>query len=274
MNDLTIIGTITIDRLHTLDKVEKLFGGIPWFAIELSQDTNVKVGIITNIGEDFPKGNIPEFISKTSKINIVGKRTTALDIFPNQKGVPAKIRNFTGTIHLRDLPIGKVAIISPLFQEVSLNSIKKLRSKFTTIIIDIQGFTRPQFKLNMRLSDDIKTEPKELSQLCKIADIIKFSVNEFEVVLRGLSLTEKLKTLHSWGLNNIIVTKSDKGCLISTANSQPKLLPVKPILTNKTVGAGDKFLILMGTFLARNNTFENSVIKAQSKLQKIMEVQI
>jgi hypothetical protein len=274
MNDLTIIGTITIDRLHTLDKVKKLFGGIPWFAIELSQGTNIKLGIITNIGKDFPMGDISKPISEISTMNIVGKKTTTLDIFPDQKGVPAKIRNFTGAIHFSDLPIGKVAIISPLLQEISLKLIKKLRSKFTTIIIDIQGFTRLQFKPSMRLSDDTKTEPKELSQLCKIADIIKFSENEFEAVLQGLPFAEKLKTLHSWGLKNIIVTKSDKGCLISTINSQPKLLPVKPILTNNIVGAGDKFLILMGIFLAGNNTLENSVIKAQNKLQRILEVQI
>lgn len=271
MNDVTIIGTITIDRLHFRGGIRNFIGGIPWFAIELSQDTNVKLGIITNIGEDFPIVKIPSSIFKASKINVLDRKTTTLDIFPDQKGVPAKVKNFTGRIPNQDLPTGSVVIISPLFQEVSVNSIEKLRAKFTTIIVDIQGFTRPPFKPNMRLSDDIKSEPQELAQLCKTADVIKFSENEFDVVLQGLAFADKLKTFHSWGLKNIIITKSDNGCLISTANSQPKQLPVKPIKIHNTIGAGDKFLILFGIFLSRNNSFENSVTKAQGKLHKIME---
>lgn len=274
MNDLTIVGTITFDRLHFRDHTQESFGGIPWFAIEFSQNEKIKIGILTNVGENFPMEKIPSRILKASKVNLVGKNTTTLDIFPDQRGVPAKVKNFTGEIQHIDLSTGKVVIVSPLFQEISLNSIKKLKPKFTTIVVDIQGFTRPPFKPNMRLSDDIKTEPKELQQLCKIADAIKFSENEINVVLPRFPLTKKIETLHSWGLKNIVITKSDKGCLISTTNSQTKTLSTKSITTSDTIGAGDKLLILLGTFLAKDNTFEDSVIKAQNKLHRMMEAKI
>ena len=274
MNDLTIVGTITIDRLHFRNEIRESFGGTPWFAIELSQDEKLKIRIVTNVGRDFPFKKLPKHILKASKINVTGENTTTLDIFPDRKGVPAKVKDFTGEIKNISSLRSNVIIISPLFQEISINSLKKLRAKFTTIIIDIQGFTRLSFMQNMKLSDDIKTEPKVLPQLCRIADIIKFSENELDVVLPKLTLNKKLLTLHSWGLKSVVITQSDKGCIISTNNSLPKILPVKTIKTSDAVGAGDKFLILLGIFLAKNNRFENSVIMAQDRLLKIMEAKI
>ena len=274
MNELTIIGTITVDRLHFRHQIRESLGGIPWFATELNPNERLKMRIVTNVGKDFPFKKVPKHILKASKINVVCGNTTTLDIFPDRKGVPAIVKDFTGEIKNINSLRGKVIIISPLFQEISVKSIKKLRAKFTTMIIDIQGFTRQSFKQNMKLSDDIKAEPKELPQLCKLADVMKFSENEFEVVFPGLPLSKRLETLHSWGLKNIVITKSDKGCLISTTNSQPKTLSVKSVAISDTIGAGDKFLILLGTFLVKNNNFEDSVMKAQRKLQMIMKAQV
>lgn len=274
MNDLTIVGTITIDRLHFRDHTRESFGGAPWFATELSDLSGIKVGIVTNVGKDFPIEKISKPILKASKIDATHKKTTTLDIFPDQKGVPAIVKDLTGRIRSLDSLEGKVVVVSPLFQEVSTKLIKKLKKKFTTIVIDIQGFTRPPFKQNIKLSDKMKKEPKELSQLCKVADIIKFNENELNAVLPGLSLRKKLTALHSWGVNNIVITQADKACLISRSNEQLKTVPVKPVETSDTVGAGDKFLILLGTFLAKNNSLENSVINAQRSLQTIMEKKV
>lgn len=211
MNDLTIIGTITLDRLHFRDHTRESFGGAPWFAIKLSLKSELQIGIVTNVGKDFSTKRIPNNLFKTSEINVVKGNTTILDIFPDQEGVPTKVKDFTREIKNTNLLGGKVVIISPLFQEISIKSIKKLRRKFTIIIIDIQGFTRPPFKPNMKLSDDIKTEPKALSQLCKIADVIKFSDNELSAVLPRLPLEEKLSVLHALGVKNIVVTQSHRG---------------------------------------------------------------
>lgn len=271
MNDLTIIGTITFDRLHFRDHTRESFGGAPWFAIELNQNKKLKIGIATNIGKDFPTEKIPERIFEASKINIVNETTTTLDIFPDQKGIPAKVRNFTGEIKNIDSLKGKVVIISPLFQEIPIKSIKQCRKRFTIMIIEIQGFTRPRFKQNMKLSNDIKTAPKKLSQLCKIADVIKFSENELDAILPELLLEEKLNKLHTWGLKNIVITQSNKGCLISERNSKIKTIQTKAVSLTNTVGAGDKFVFLLGTFLAKNNSFKDSVIKAQRSLQILME---
>lgn len=274
MNDLTVIGTITVDRLHFGKKIIESLGGAPWFAVELSKSNNIKLGIVTNVGTNFPNSKFPKRILLSSRINKVGEETTTLDIFPDKKGVPASIKVFTGPILKASSLKGKVVIISPLLQEASIEFIKKLKSKFGTIIIDVQGFTRPAFKPDMNLSDDIKKEPKNLRQLCQIADVVKFSENEFEVVLPDMMFLKKLERLHSWGLKNIVVTMSGKGCLISSINSKPKTLPVKRIKATNIVGAGDKFLILLGEFLAKNNSLEESVIKAQSKLSTIMEAQL
>jgi hypothetical protein len=274
MNDLTIIGTITIDRLHFCNQIKESFGGIPWFAIELNLNKKLKMSIVTNVGKDFSVNKIPKHILKVSKINVVRENTTTLDIFADQDGTPAIVKNFTGTIKNINSLKGKVAIISPFFQEISLESINKIRKKFNTLIIDIQGFTRPIYKQNIKLSDYIKTEPKVLSQLCKIADIIKFSENEMKVIKPKLSLREKFIALHNLGLKNIILTRADKGCMISKAGLPPKTFSVKAINVLNNIGVGDKFLTLLGFFLTKNNSFEESVRKAQNKLQILIRKQI
>lgn len=274
MNDVTVVGTITVDRLHFRDHTREAFGGAPWFATEISDTNDLKVGIVTNVGRDFLLERIPQPILEASKINSSHRNMTTLDIFPEEEGIPAIVKNFTGEIRNIGSLRGRVVIITPLFQEVSIELIKKLRKRFTIIIADIQGFTRPLFEPNIRLSDEIKTEPKGLRQLCEIVDVLKFSENEFDIVLPGLPLEDKLTRLHSWGIKNIVITRADKGCLVSRSGSQLKAIATKPIETSDTVGAGDRFLILLGAFLARNNSLEDSVMQAQQRLQNIMGAHI
>lgn len=266
----TVIGTITKDNIHSRNKKKELFGGAPWFAVEIAEELEIPVRIVTNVGKDFPLDKIPDNILRLSKISIVGEQTTSLDIFASEKNVPAIVRSFTGEIKDIESLTGHLAIISPLFQETNPSSIMKLREQFDTIILDIQGFTRPPFTENMRLSDGIKTHPENLPELLKAIDILKCSDNELEAMFRGQPTQSKLKNLHNLGIKSIIVTKGKEGCILSK-NSVTTEFRAKSVPNANIVGAGDKFIILVGIFLLYNNSLEKSIELAQRKLEKMME---
>lgn len=270
MNTITVIGTITKDNIHFRNQTRESFGGSPWFAIEIARELKMPISIVTNVGKDFPLNTIPDDILKSSKVDTTNGETTIIDIFADEKNVPAIIKNFTGKIKNIDSLEGGIVIISTLFQEIRPKSIKKLRGKFDTIILDIQGFTRPSFTKDMRLSDDIKTQPENLQDVCKAVDILKCSENELDALFERQSVQNKLKRLHDWGVENVIMTKGEKGCLLST-NSVVTEFQARIIRNASTVGAGDKFLILVGTFLMADNSLAKSIELAQRKLEKIME---
>lgn len=271
MNNLVIIGTITRDRIHTGNKTWELFGGAPWFAVEIAKKLKVSLSIVSKVGRDFPIDQIPEKILKESKINMVDQKTTKLDIFADQDKIPAIIKGFTGKLKGFNSANGKIVIISPLFQEISIKSIKQLRKNFNKIILDLQGFTRPAFKQNMLLSDDIKMQPTNLHTICQFTDILKCSDNEFNVLFEKDTVKEKLRKLHQWGIKNVIVTTGARGCWLSSKNSSITEFKTKPIRVLNTIGAGDKFLILVGIFLLKSNSLEKSIILAQRMLERIMK---
>jgi sugar/nucleoside kinase (ribokinase family) len=270
MKTLTVIGTITKDIIHFRNEVRESFGGSPWFAVEISKELKTPISIVTNVGKDFPLNKIPDDILSLSKVDTVNEVTTTLDIFSDEKNVPAIAKSFTGRIKNIDSLEGGVVIISTLFQEIRPKSIKKLRDKFDTIILDIQGFTRPSFTKDMCLSDDIKTQPENLEDVCRTVDILKCSENELDVLFEKQSIQNKFKMLHDWGVKNVIMTKGEKGCLLST-NSLVTEFQARTIKNASTVGAGDKFLILVGTFLVADNSLPKSIELAQRELERMME---
>lgn len=270
MNNLTVIGTITRDNIHFRNDIRESFGGSPWFAVEIAKELGIPISIVTNVGKDFPLNKIPENIRKISKVDTTNELTTTIDIFVDQENVPAIIRNFTGKIKNIDSLEGDIVIISTLFQEIRAKSIKKLRGKFNTIILDIQGFTRIPFKNDMRLSDNIKIQPENIQDICKRIDILKCSDNELSAIFGEQSLMEKLEKLHNLGVKHVIITNGEKGCLLSNKGILTEFR-AKSIKNANTVGAGDKFLIFVSAFLTSNNSLANAVELAQRRLEKIME---
>lgn len=270
MNTITVIGTITKDKIHSRIGTREAFGGTPWFAVEIVKKLGAPISIVTNVGKDFPLNKIPDDMLKHSKIDTTNEITTTLDIFADEDNVPAIIRNFTEDIKNIDSLEGKIVIISPLFQEIRPTSIKKLRDKFNTIILDIQGFTRPPFKNGMLLSDNIKVQPENLQDICRKVDILKCSDNELNAMFGEESMQDKLNKLHNFGVKSVIVTREEKGCMASTTLGFTEF-KAKPVRTANTVGAGDKFLILISTFLLINNSLEKSIALAQRELGKMME---
>lgn len=270
MKEITVIGTITKDNIYFRNERRESFGGSPWFAVEIAKKLKTPISIVTNVGRDFPLDKIPDDILRSSKVNATNKETTTLDIFADKENVPAFIRNFTGKIKNIDSLEGKILIISPLFQEIGPKSIKKLKNKFNTIILDIQGFTRPSFKKNMLLSNDIKILPKNLQDICRTVDILKCSENELIAMSGNQLIQDKIEELHEWGVKSIIITKGEKGCLVSN-NSVLSEFKARPVRNANTVGAGDKFLILVATFLMVDSSLQQSIELAQRKLEKMME---
>ncbi len=268
---LTIIGTITKDKLYFKDSTVNIFGGAPWFASELSKKFQIPLQIATTIGEDFSLKDLSSHVLPSSVINKVKGRNTSIEIYMTKKELPAIVTNFSGKIKNTDkLNAGSVLIVSTLFNEVDLPSLKKLRKKFNTIILDIQGYTRPTYHKGILLSDKIKKQPENLTDICQAIDIMKLNESEFKVLFPNRSLKQKMINLHNLGIQSIILTKGKKGCALSTGKQIIQFKSNKSGVKN-FLGAGDKFLILIGKFLLEGNLITKSLPKAQRELEKLID---
>ncbi len=268
---LTIIGTITKDKLYFKDSVVDILGGAPWFASELSKKFQIPLQLATNIGEDFSSKELSHYVLPSSVVNKIKGKNTSIEIYMTKKELPAIVTNFSGKIKNTDrLEAGSVLIVSTLFDEVDLPSLKKLRNKFNTIILDIQGYTRPTYFKGIHLSDKIKKQPENLKNICKMIDIMKLNESEFKVLFPNRSVKQKMNNLHKLGIKSIILTKGKKGYVLSTDKQIISFKSNKSGVKN-FLGAGDKFLILVGKFLLEGNLIAQSLPKAQLELEKLID---
>lgn len=271
MKTITVVGTITKDIIHFSNNKLEVYGGAPWFAVGILRNKDVNLNIITNVGIDFSLSQIPAKIRRGSFISVNTPKTTHIDVYPEKKGVPGKVVDFTGAIKKDNFGDGDIAIISPLFNEVSLDVLKILRGKNKIVILDIQGFTRQKFKQNLFLNDMQKKDPKNLKQICNQVDLLKCSDNEFNILLKDKKIiSEKLKLIHSWGVEHVIITKGKDGCLLSSQNREVKEYKTNNKIIKNTVGAGDKFLILVGFYLLKTNSIDIAINNALEELERIM----
>lgn len=268
---LVVVGTITIDRIHTQEKDIELVGGSPWFASQLALNLEQELSLITNVGFNFDLSVLRQDLRQNSDIRIKNSETTLLEIFPEKPGVPAVVKSFTGDIEPQHLPSRSVVVISTLFQEVTTNVLSSLKQAQNTILLDIQGFTRPEFANNINLSDSIKRQPENLELLCAWADVLKISENELESLFPDLTIEQKLEKLHQLGLKSAIVTLGSKGAILSQAGEAMQHFQVEKVEGANIIGAGDKFLILVGSYLSKNYNLAEAITLAQAEITKLLQ---
>lgn len=268
MKDLVIIGTITRDLIEENKGVTVGFGGSPFFALELRKSIISPFYIVANVGKDFPEKLTDEGVFLRNKLANQHSKTTTIHIWPGSEGTPAVVENFTGRINVPTINYSTV-VISTLFQEVSRTSIKSLKLNNNLLLLDIQGFMREKFKKNIELIDAKKRTPQKFGELCKLVDVLKLNEGEFDNLFQGMTEKEKLSKIHSYGVKHIIITMGEMGCKYSDGKDIKKFIANKKESKN-FVGAGDKFLILLGDCLNMGSDVEQAIIKTQAKLLKVL----
>ena len=255
---LLVVGTVAFDQIETpFGKTDKILGGAATFIGMAASMLEVRSGIVSVIGEDFPQEYVDLLASKNIDLagieKVEGGKTfywagryrndmntrdtlaTELNVLENfQPSVPTGWKNpdvlMLGNLH-------------PLVQKTVLN---QLETRPKLVILDTMNFW-------MDHTWD------ELMDVLKDVDVLTINDEEARQMSKEYSLVKAAKKILEMGPHTLIIKKGEHGALLFHENNVffAPALPLEDVFD--PTGAGDTFAGGFSGFLAKtqNYSFEN-----------------
>ncbi|MBP1911539.1 carbohydrate kinase family protein [Thermococcus stetteri] len=245
MLDLVVIGHVSIDTLIFPDGGRAIMPGGAAAGVATSAAlAGAKVGLVTKVGEDFPKEWLQRLSSvldirgvqilpgKTIHIYMIYHEDGSVDA-PVEMGVAQKM----GEVPIpREYLNAKVFHVSPIPPEEQLKLLNRLKGKRITLDFN------PTYKEEYVKRRDL------LREIVSRAEIVFPNEREALMITGGKDVKEAARVLHEWGAEMVVITRGEKGVLIYDGSFREfPALPIKPEEIVDPTGAGDAFA---GGFLA------------------------
>ncbi len=255
---LLVVGTMAYDAIETPHgKVDHILGGAATYIAFAASNFDIKIGIVSVIGDDFNSNDLKLLTNK--KIDISGveivrggktffwsgkyhdninKRDTLdtqLNVLENFK--PKIPQNWTNP---------KILLLGNLHPAVQLSVLKQMKVKPNLIILDSMNFWMDNFR---SILDDVI---KEIDVLC---------INDEEALqLTGQnSLRNAADLIQTFGPKYVIIKKGEHGAILFHGEEifMTPALPLKKV--KDPTGAGDSFAGGFAGYLAMysNISFES-----------------
>lgn len=250
MLDLITIGHFVLDLIISprIACPKLTLGGPPTFVSLAANKLCCKVGVVSKVGEDFRKHLVWLHTNKVdlSNVQIVeDASTTRFVITYNNGDRLLQLKNKAPKISLKDIPISlraKAIHVAPIANELSINTIRKLRTRTQLLSIDPQGFLR-------EFDETGSMKPKRLGDLSFLehCDVFKLSIQEIKMITRHAQLGASIKQISKCGVKIVLVTLGKKGILAYFGKEFYFIPACKPTTLKDSTGAGDVFI---GAFLA------------------------
>jgi len=256
---IAVIGTLCWDRIIRPDKtVTESFGGIAYTILTLASLLESKAEIIPicNVGRD----RYPEAISllkKSPDINLAG--LTKIKQKNNFVRLTYKNTQHRDEILEGGVPALEFDQVKPFLEvdyllanfisgwDIELETLQKIRKKSKAeIYLDLHSLTLGIDDKGRRFSRN----PQGWEEYVACADYLQLNQTEMETIfghkLKEPELSQAAGKLLALGPEIVVVTLSDKGCLLTCRRSDKKAMtekvrskPVSPVLD--TTGCGDVF---------------------------------
>jgi sugar/nucleoside kinase (ribokinase family) len=239
--DIAVCGNPTIDELVQNGRVHTSPGGSALFASCAAAYLGSRVGILGNIGEDYPP------------ITLKGLRTLHVDTRFLRKSVGPSTRfqitRFDGSRKLRllepgdpiEVPRSKGYVrgvhLGSVFNEISSSLVNTLRKRCAFLSADLQGFIR-----TVSGNGTVRTVPRTLSQLVGQCDMVQASIEEARSQTRSRDPRVILNRFLTLRARYAIVTMGEKGSWLGSQRDGTYFVP--PFLdrgVRDSTGAGDVF---------------------------------
>ncbi len=237
---IVVCGNPTIDELVQNGRVRISPGGSALFSSCAAAYLRSKVGILGNIGEDYPLVNLrrlramhvdgsflrksagPSTRFRITRIN--GSRKLRLLEPGEQVVAPLGPRRFQG-VHL-----------GPVFNEISNSLVSNLRKKCDFLSADLQGFIRTVS------GNVVRTVPRSLSPLLSQCDMVQASIEEARTETGLWDPKAMLSRLLKMRVQYAIVTMGERGSWLGSKRGGAYFIP--PFSDRRirdSTGAGDVF---------------------------------
>ena len=227
---LDIFSHCTIDTIQINDSKYVVPGGPACYCSLTARILKFDVRLHTKFGSDFPLVNYLTEQKIVFEDALSTKPTTQFILNLVNSERTLFLQNKCESINSVTLDTDSV-IISPLFDEISIELFEKIKKDANFVLLDPQGFLRRKNSENK-----IYLEQADLN----LSNISAIKVNQDELkYLTGASNVDGIKILQKKGIDSVILTDKQNISLLSKNRIYSITLPNLEL--NDTTGIGDIF---------------------------------
>ena len=276
--EIVVLGHILNEKIIFPDKeIYPVLGSPVAYSSSCMASLGVRTGIVTKIGEDFPKKLLKIFqqLSVNQEGIKMGEKSTNNELIYDKEGnKTVKFITKAEDIFFEDIPSSylntKIFYICPMDYEIDIKTIKKIYGLGKIMAVDIGGY-------GGGTSD---THPKEKSgyeikELCPFFDIVKGSIEDYYHIF-GVGVgdeKEVSRKMIQWGAKISIITLGKEGSYIKTKDAEYYIpafpTPIEEILDR--TGAGDCFSAGFLTHFLHNRDPYASAVYASATTSYVIE---
>ena len=239
--DIAVCGNPTLDELVQEGMVRISPGGSALFVSGAAKYLGAKVGIIGNIGDDYPLKVLSWLKSHGLKLNLLKEVDGPSTRF--------RISYHHGSRRLWQLHAGRSVELSwrggwveglhlgPVFNEISESLVRSLRKKCGFMSLDIQGLVR-----KVSPSGEVQVSRHNLDSVLRMCDLVKASIDEARLQTSSQDHQVILDRFLAKGPKYVILTLGAKGSVLGVRNYEKFVIPAFPVRSIKDpTGAGDVY---------------------------------
>ena len=250
MFDLVTVGHFVMDLIISprIAYPKVTLGGPAAFVSLAANKLGAKVSVVSKVGVDFQEclAWLRQNNVDLSQVQIVENAfTTGFVLIYDDKKRKLQLKNRAPQIFPKNIPDSLRAIVihaAPVANELSIEVIRKLRSKTQLLSVDPQGFLREFDEIgNARLK---RLNDMSFLQYC---DVFKSTIQEIKTMTGLTKLGTAMKRVRKCGVKTVLVTMGEKGVLAYFGQEFYHIPACKPKTLKDQTGAGDVFI---GAFLA------------------------
>jgi sugar/nucleoside kinase (ribokinase family) len=235
-----VCGNPTIDELADHGRIAEKPGGTALFASGAAAYLGARVGILGNIGEDYPEHVLRRLRARHLDISLLKKTEGSSTRF--------QITNLNGRRSLRLLaagppitvlrrqPVVQGVHLGPVFNEISRSTVKTLRSRCEFLSLDVQGFIRTTSGSRM-----IRTVRRNLDAILRKCNMVQASIDEARIQTGQHDPETILGRFLDLKVQYAIVTMGRQGSWLGTPMGKSHVPAFPDRHVRDPTGAGDVF---------------------------------
>ncbi len=258
MSKLLCVGTVAFDMIETpFGKTDKILGGAAtYIALSASNFKGIDIGIVSVIGEDFPKEYINIF--KERNINIDG-----LKVIKNGKTFywSGRYHNDMNTRDTLDTQLNVLENFNPVVPEAYLNAeIVMLGNLHPAVQMSvIEQVNNPKLIVLDTMNFWMDSEIELLHKVIAKVDVITINDEEARQLSGEYSLVKAARKIRDMGPDFVVIKKGEHGALLFYKHEMffAPALPLEEVFD--PTGAGDTFAGGFAGFLTQSKdiSFKN-----------------
>ena len=239
--DIVVCGNLTIDDLVRNGMVRTSPGGSALFTSCTAAYLGSRVGILGNVGPDYPPRILKRLRTLQLDLRLLKKRERPSTRF--------QITQINGSRKLRLLEAGdqvaapagpyrfQAAHMGPVFNEIPSSLVHTLRKRCEFLSADLQGFIRA-----VSASGAVRTVPRSLSRLIGHCDMVQASIEEARSQTGSRDPRIILNRFLTMQAQYAIVTMGEKGSWLGSRRGGFCFVPpFSDRSIRDSTGAGDVF---------------------------------